>query len=759
MKRVGWLLDASVDHKRQALTLWIKVEGKTRGYVYHGFSSSVFVRTDLLDSHNWTDSNLLGVVREHDGVLAATITEKFVSVYDAEKKRVLQIFTTPDMHWEVTRDLEKLPGATVFHADIDPVQQFFIMQEIFPFGRVEFEEKNGCITTITCLDSREDVEYEIPELDEIRIEVFADTDRIVPDVEDPIHHIEIHHRDGVIRVEDVDEQRLLTAFQETIGELDPDVVVTRGGDDTLFRYLTLRANLNGVQLTLSRDGTPLRVVQKKSQSFWQYNQIVYRPGNQVMFTGRIHIDRGESLYYSPSGIEGIIEGCRLAFAQPQRVARMSIGSVNAAVQYYNAFKMDILIPPIKRNPEFLKSISDLRDIDRGGLILQPKPDIYEDIAECDFSSMYPTLMVTRNISPETICTRDQCPYDYDYCTDVPGLSFKLCTKRRGIVAESLDLVVRKRNEFKRLIEEGKDARKYELMQNTLKGVLVSCFGYLGFKNARFGRVEAHTAVTALAREVMLRTQDIGESMGLELIHGIVDSVWLRSEDKIDHRHVEEFCRQVTDDLDIKMSLKGVYKWLVIPSSRMHPSIAPLNRYYGVYRNGGIKTRGIETRRRDTCLYVGDCQTAMIKTLARGRDKSGFLERIPDAYAVCQSYIDRLHEGDVDLRDLILHSRLTREPAEYRATSRAAIVAQQLVKAGKDLHAGQKVRYVLSSVDSPSPVRRVKAVELIDETVRYDPEAYAVLCERAFENLIPAQYLDKHRPSKPGEETQTLIRWT
>ncbi|MHA2214102.1 MAG: hypothetical protein ACW992_13160, partial [Candidatus Thorarchaeota archaeon] len=392
MKRVGWLLDASVDYNRQALTLWIKAEGKTRGYVYRGFSPSVFVSTDLLDSHNWTDSDLLREVRERHGVIAATITEKYVSVYDATKKRVLQVFTTPDMHWEVAQDLENLPGAIVFHSDIDPVQQFFITQEVFPFGRVEFESEDSNITAIRCLDSRDDVEYETPELDEIRIEVFVDTDRIVPDVEDPIHHIEIHHRDGVIRVEEVDEHRLLTTFQETIDKLDPDVIVTRGGDDSLFRYLTLRANLNGIQLTLSRNGAPLRVVQKKSQSFWQYNQIVYRPGNQVMFIGRIHIDRGESLYYSPSGIEGIIEGCRLAFAQPQRVARMSIGSVNAAVQYYNAFRMDILIPPIKRNPEFLKSVSDLRAIDRGGLILQPKPDIYEDIAECDFSSMYPTLM-------------------------------------------------------------------------------------------------------------------------------------------------------------------------------------------------------------------------------------------------------------------------------------------------------------------------------------------------------------------------------
>ncbi len=313
------------------------------------------------------------------------------------------------------------------------------------------------------------------------------------------------------------------------------------------------------------------------------------------------------------------------------------------------------------------------------------------------------------------------------------------------------MLVNRRKGFKRLIEEGNDAKKYEFIQNTLKGVLVSCFGYLGFKNAKFGRVEAHTAVTALARGVMLDTQDIGEAMGLEMIHGIVDSVWLKGD--ISHENVEEFCRRVTEAVDIRMSPKGVYKWMVVPSSRLHPSVAPLNRYYGVFRNGSIKTRGIETRRRDTCLYVGDCQMSMIKTLARANDKAGFLERIPDAYAVCQSYITRLHEEDVDLRDLILNNTLTREPNEYRATSRAAIVARQLVKAGKELHAGQKVRYVMTEAEAGNPLRRVRALELFDNSTRYDPKAYAELCERAFENLIPAQYL---APEKYRDADQLLL---
>jgi DNA polymerase elongation subunit (family B) len=108
---------------------------------------------------------------------------------------------------------------------------------------------------------------------------------------------------------------------------------------------------------------------------------------------------------------------------------------------------------------------------------------------------------------------------------------------------------------------------------------------------------------------------------------------------------------------------------------------------------------------------------------------------------------------VDLRDLVLNNTLTREPNEYRATSRAAIVAQQLVKAGKELHAGQKVRYIMVDAEADNPIRRGRALELFDNSTRYDPEAYSELCERAFENLIPVQYL---APLKDRDSNQLLL---
>lgn len=737
----GWLLDASVDKERKALTLWIKVDGKTRGYTYHKFHPELFVSTSALDSGTWRERDLVRSVKQHENVVDVDIVNRYTSVYEDNQRRVLRVLTEVGVQREVAEDLEKLPDATVFHADIDPIQQFFIGSGIFPFGRVIFELKDHTVTSITCIDKREDAEYDTPELEEMGIEVLIESEGIFPQLSNPIHHIELYHQGQSIRIEHDDEREMLLDLQREIDRMDPDVIVTKGGDDHLFQYLTLRAKINDVQLVFSRNGDTLNISHKEPNSFWQYNQIVFKSGNQVMFDGRLHIDRKESLYYSPSGMEGVIEGCRLAFARPQKVARMSIGTVNASVQFYTAHKMGILIPPVKRNPEFLKTVNDLATIDRGGLIFQPRPDIYENVAELDFASMYPTLMVTRNISPETICTRNQCPYNYKHCVEVPGLNFHICNRRRGIISESLEIVVRKRNAFKELIQRGSDTKKYALKQNTLKGVLVSCFGYLGFKNAKFGRVEAHTAVCAFAREILLKTQEIGEKMGLETVHGIVDSLWVSSKEKLDYEKLQEFCTRVSEAVDIDMSLKGIYKWMVIPSSRLHPSVAPLNRYFGVYQNGGIKTRGIETRRRDTCLYVGDCQKEMLKVLARANNRQEFVDLIPETYSVCQDFVDRLRGGDVDLRDLVLHSRLTREPHEYRATSRAAVVAKQLVKAGKELHAGQKVKYVMVNSDSPNPFRRVKALELLNESTKYDQQAYADLCVRAFENLIPAQYLD------------------
>jgi len=62
--------------------------------------------------------------------------------------------------------------------------------------------------------------------------------------------------------------------------------------------------------------------------------------------------------------------------------------------------------------------------------------------------------------------------------------------------------------YKQLRREAEDKRlrrAYNLRQEALKRILITCFGYLGYRNARFGKVDAHIAVCAFAREALLKT--------------------------------------------------------------------------------------------------------------------------------------------------------------------------------------------------------------------------------------------------------------
>src|SRR2546427_4808518 len=52
---------------------------------------------------------------------------------------------------------------------------------------------------------------------------------------------------------------------------------------------------------------------------------------------------------------------------------------------------------------------------------------------------------------------------------------------------------------------------YTTLFRSLKWLLVCCFGYTGYKIARFGKIEAHEAINAVARETLLVAKETAEN--------------------------------------------------------------------------------------------------------------------------------------------------------------------------------------------------------------------------------------------------------
>ena len=125
-------------------------------------------------------------------------------------------------------------------------------------------------------------------------------------------------------------------------------------------------------------------------------------------------------------------------------ARASIGKCLSSLQFYYATKKEILIPWKPTIAEHFKTYDELLTAGRGGFIFEPEIGVHENVAEFDFVSLYPNIMLNKNLSAETI--RCSC------CPDsiLPELDYNICEKRIGIIPTSLKIVLEKRAKYKRL---------------------------------------------------------------------------------------------------------------------------------------------------------------------------------------------------------------------------------------------------------------------------------------------------------------------
>ena len=156
------------------------------------------------------------------------------------------------------------------------------------------------------------------------------------------------------------------------------------------------------------------------------------------------------------------------------------------------------------------------------------------------------------------------------------------------------------------------------------------FGYLGYRNARFGRIEAHEAVTAFGREKLLQAKEICEEEGFELLHAITDSLWIRKKG-LREEEVLELCQKISEATGITMSLEGIYRWMAFLPSKGNPESPVANRYFGLFKSGKIKARGLAFRRGDMPPLIQEAQIRMLEVLAEAKDMNDYRSKIPEDF--------------------------------------------------------------------------------------------------------------------------------
>ncbi len=365
------------------------------------------------------------------------------------------------------------------------------------------------------------------------------------------------------------------------------------------------------------------------------------------------------------GLWGVLEWSRVSGLTLPRAASATIGEVLTAAEALEAMGRGMIVDRRSARVEAWRPLASLRASDRAGLVRTPEPGVYWNVYQVDFNSLYPTIIARFNLSGETVeaprCLRRAQP---------PGAPHWVCMDRRGVVAEVLGRLVERRARLKRALAgaSGVEAGILRERAEALKWILVSGFGYLGYRNSIFGSIQAYENVTALARLMLLKAEKEAEKLGYRVVHSIVDGVFIQPASG-DPAPIEEVMEAIQGATGIQVKLEAAFHWLYIPPTRR--GVGAANKYYGPLRGGGFKAKGVLAVRTDTPPVVAETQMDALRALSRARDPAGLAQASLEALSIVEAQVERILAGDVPPEKLVMRRRRTLKTPGSRLAPRAS----------------------------------------------------------------------------------------
>jgi len=482
-----------------------------------------------------------------------------------------------------------------------------------------------------------------------------------------------------------DERTMLAGLGEAIAGLDPDVILFPDAD-LYVPALVARAQDLGIDLPLSRTG---RYTRLSATSYWSYGKVHYR-GRALLPQGRVLIDTAQSFAFNEGGLPGVLLAARLTGMPPNFVARHTPGTLVSAYEAYEAVSRGIAVPYRKKDPEDSRACGGLRTMDRGGMMFQPVAGLHGDVAEIDFTSLYPAIIVRKNLSPETI----RYP------------------EKTGFLASALDPLLALRVATK---EKKKSDPRYAGIDTVLKWLLVVSFGYTGFRNARFGSIGVHEQITAHARRILVTAKELAEAAGFAVLHGIVDSLWITG-----GQDIPGLQRRIEQETGIPVEAAR-FSWIAfLPQN---DGSGAFTRYFGRQENGAMKIRGIATRRHDTPQYIRAMQEKILALMQAAGTPEELRAVQDEAEQVYRTAVSDLARAP--LSDLVLKKRVSTTNYRHACLERSTVAAY--LRAGIEIAPGMTLSYVVRDV-------KRHVVDPAWEPVGADLHFYRILLEKAWEEV-------------------------
>ena len=401
----------------------------------------------------------------------------------------------------------------------------------------------------------------------------------------------------------------------------------------------------------------------------------------------------------------------LTYLTPFDVTRSTYSNLVESFAIRKAFKANYVVPNRPSHEEMeMRRESDTYE---GAIVIEPKPGLHENIAVFDFRSLYPSIIVTHNIDPDTInCSC--CDRETGHA--VPGKPYYFCKKIQGFIPSILKELIEKRVEIKKKLKEikEKDKKLYKIMdsrQKAMKTVANAFYGYLAFVGSRFYDKRCAESVTAFGRHYIKTIVRMAEAKGFEIIYGDTDSIFLKIDGKT-KKDSFAFLKEVNEFLPgiIELDFQGFYKRGIFVPRKLGGGGAK-KRYALIDENGNLVIRGFERVRRDWSKLARKTQEIVLRLVLENK--------VNEAINYVKKTIEDLRSGKVSKEDLCIYTTLTKSPDKYDQIGPHVAAAKKAMARGIKIRPGETIKYIITK--KPGSISDKAELDIFADS--YDPEYY------------------------------------
>ena len=243
----------------------------------------------------------------------------------------------------------------------------------------------------------------------------------------------------------------------------------------------------------------------------------------------------------------------------------------------------------------------------GGLVLAPKPGLHENIAVLDFKSMYPNIMITYNLSPDTYIAQNE-PEPEGGVNMAPEVNYKFRKTPPGFYKEALTylLGVRSqiRTQMKALNPKTVEYQILDARQKAVKIITNAAYGYAGWIGARWYIKPVAEAASAWGRHIILSASKLAENKGLNVVYGDTDSLFLTN----DESKTLELQKEIWQTWGLEVEVGEVYRRVFFTEAK--------KRYAGLRADGSLDIVGLEVIRGDWAEVAKEVQEHVLEIILK-----------------------------------------------------------------------------------------------------------------------------------------------